>query len=160
MKWLYAWSGSFISNIESKFVDVSWSLNSLTFLSENIRLSTTFDVVELLLLYIVWNVPKWSARSVIMIPDMDDLFILFLYIWSINVVDEFEILVGLWIRGMKPWANILSIKRLVLSWVLNLSRSMLKSPIKMQSFFSLFIMSSRSERVDINMSMSVLQLWC
>ena len=33
---------------------------------------------------------------------MDDLFILFVYIWSINVADEFEILVGLWIRAMKP----------------------------------------------------------
>ena len=38
-----------------------------------------------------------------MIHEMDDfIWILFVYLTSMNVADEFEIMVGLWIRGMKP----------------------------------------------------------
>ena len=84
--------------------------------------------------------PKWSATSVINIPDLYICDLVFEAIWSINVAEWSVILVGLVISGRKPVVSIDSIRDLVLTCVWNFSSSMLKSPIMYDSLFSLWIL--------------------
>ena len=63
--------------------------------------------------YIMWNMAKWSAMSVIIIPDSWLGWKWFEYMWSVSVSEFDVICVGLVIYGIKPWDITLSMKSFV-----------------------------------------------
>ena len=92
-----------------------------------------------IIFWIIVKIPEWSAMSVIMIPDLYERDISFVYMWSIKVAECGVIRVGFVINGIYALEKILSIYEFVLLCISNFNRSILKSPIITTFLFSCYM---------------------